>query len=141
KGSLRHTLTGHTSSVNSVTFSADNALLVSGSDDASARLWKVAKGRVQASIDVHARKVLAVLLSPGGGQLLVGTDKGAVSIWDLPTKREVRGGIKGGNILESVQSLAFRPDGQIMASSTGDKVIELRNVADGNLLHTLTSTS
>jgi WD40 repeat protein/uncharacterized caspase-like protein len=44
------TLAGHTGSIRSLTFNADGKLLVSGSEDASMRLWDVAAGRELASL-------------------------------------------------------------------------------------------
>jgi WD40 repeat protein len=44
------TLSGHKGSVNSLTFNSDGKLLVSGSSDASMKLWDVATGRELASL-------------------------------------------------------------------------------------------
>jgi len=44
------TLTGHTGGINSLTFNADGKLLISGSSDASMKLWDVSTGRELASL-------------------------------------------------------------------------------------------
>jgi len=49
-GSELHTLTGHSSEVNSVTFSPDGKTLASGSDDAKTKLWNTTDGQELASL-------------------------------------------------------------------------------------------
>jgi WD40 repeat protein len=59
------TLTGHAGRVSSITFSADGKLLISGSGDASMKLWDVAAGRELASLFSMDRQDWLVLTPDG----------------------------------------------------------------------------
>ena len=67
-------LTGHTSSVRSVSFSPDGQTLASGSDDDTIRLWEVSTGRTVRTLTGHTNSVYSVSFSPDGQTLASGSD-------------------------------------------------------------------
>lgn len=73
---------GHEAGINFVDFSFDNARLLSGSEDGSARVWRTDSdvGRLIVPEENVEAKSLAV--SQKGTHFLVGTDKGALRIYD-----------------------------------------------------------
>jgi WD40 repeat protein len=137
------TLTGHTSSVWSVAFSPDGKLLASGSVDKTIKLWDVATGREVRTLSGHTSWVTSVAFSPDG-RLLASCScgkvenyncvQGEIKLWEVASGREVRT-LTGHT--DWVWSVAFSPDGRLLASGSLDKTIKLWDVASGRLVRTL----
>jgi WD40 repeat protein len=142
------TLTGHTDWVNSVAFSPNGQLLASGSDDKTIKLWDVASGREVRTLSGHTYWVLSVAFSPDGRLLASGSCgkfdshgtciQGEVKLWDVTSGRETR--TLSGHT-DWVNSVAFSPNGQFLASGSDDKTIKLWDVATGSLVRTLAGHS
>lgn len=65
---------GDTVSVPAVVFSPDGRLALSGSDDATLRLWDLGTGRELRRFSGHALKVTSVAFSPDGRLILSGNE-------------------------------------------------------------------
>ena len=144
-GELIKTLIGHTSVVNSVVFSPDGNTIASGSGHwmgyegkASAgeevRLWNANTGELIKTLTGHKDVVSSVAFSPDGnlivsgdwydwnGYLSSGTWSGEIRVWDAHTGEHLKTltGHTGG-----VSSVAFSPDGKVLASGRTDGTILL----------------
>ena len=121
-GTHRVTLTGHTRDVNSVVFSPDGTKLASVSDDKTARLWDVAQAKQIASLKEKGRIwVQSVSFSPDGHTVACGS-MGQIDLWDVSTLSRITT-IKGHQ--ETVMSVVFDPNGNILASGALDGVVYL----------------
>ncbi|MGB0389330.1 MAG: WD40 repeat domain-containing protein, partial [Ardenticatenaceae bacterium] len=80
---LTSTLTGHTSSVESVAFSPDGQTLASGSSDNRVRLWRVADGQLTSTLTGHTSWVESVTFSPDGRMLATGSSDGTIRLWGV----------------------------------------------------------
>jgi WD40 repeat protein len=78
-------LYGHTSCVNSVSFSSDGLRIVSGSNDNTVRIWDAASGTVQHTMEGHTSTVTSVAFSSDGLRIVSGSYDETVRIWDSNT--------------------------------------------------------
>jgi len=126
---------GHSAQVNSVAFSPDGKLALSGSHDNTLRLWDVATGRELRTFTGHSGDVSSVAFSPDGKLALSGSDDQTLRLWEVETGKEIR--IFTGHSY-SVNSVAFSPDGRFALSGSDDKTLRLWDVTTGNSLRTFT---
>src|SRR5262249_40632852 len=73
--------------VTAVAFSPDGKLAVTGSQDATARVWDVATGRPIGEPLRHQGQVLDVAFSPDGKSVLTASYDDVVQLWDVATGR------------------------------------------------------
>ena len=98
-GARTAVLPGHTGGVRSLSFSSDGALLVSGSEDETVKLWDTQTGGVVKTFDGRAGSVLSVSISPDCKTIASGVCDGTIHIWDLQTGERLR--IVGGIVVRS----------------------------------------
>ncbi len=100
-------------------------ILVSGSRDGTAKLWRVdaqGQGKLLRSFRDNSGDVLCVAFSPDGRVLATGSRDGTIYLWDA----------EGGGLLEilsghagEVLSVAFSADGGSLASGGGDRTVKI----------------
>jgi len=124
------TLVGHLGDVLSVTFSPDGKLLASAGNDSRVRLWDVVTGQQIRTLDGHVLKTES--LRVGSPIFNPQTVLAEMENW---RRRSYLLGVS----LETafVSSVAFSPDGLLLASGSEDRTIRLWSVATGKTLRTL----
>jgi WD40 repeat protein len=127
KGEIIRRLMGMAAGWPSLALSPDGETLAAGSDDGVVRLWDVNSGAERPALAVPLRdgeikRVFSVAFSPDGRSLAVGYGEGdpTIRLWELSSGREraCYKGHKGG-----ITSMAFSPDGTLLASGAPDKTI------------------
>jgi len=118
-GSQVAVLSGHTHRVNSLTFSLDGTLLVSGSHDMTVKLWDVQTGGVIKTFHGHTNLIFSVSISPDCTTIASGSHDYTIRLWDIPTKECYR-------IIAQqtwVMGVSFSPtDPQHLISVSGGKI-------------------
>ncbi|KAG8732240.1 hypothetical protein FRC11_014941 [Ceratobasidium sp. 423] len=124
---------GHTDGVVSVSYSPDDAQIVSGSWDHTIGIWNAHDAAApMRSFTGHTGPVNSVAFSPDGKCIASGSGDHTVRLWDLSTGTTIR-------ILQhhrwDVGSIQFSPDGAHVISGSPDSraSIYISNVSDGSL--------
>jgi WD40 repeat protein len=107
-----------------VDFSRDGALLIGVGHAGLVYLWDVARGVLHAALDGHTDIIRALALHPDGNRFATGSGDGEIRLWELVRDRpdEICGPAAGAasislrHDVDSVISLAFSPDGSLLAS-------------------------
>ena len=117
------TLTGHESDVYSISFSPDEQLIATASDDQTFRLWTY-DGQLLNTIQAHRLPVTSIDFSPDSQLIVTGSDDQTVKLWnrDGELVRILRGHTS------EVKSVQFSPSGNLIATAGNDGKILLWNV-------------
>ena len=139
-GEQLHSLAEHDNRVVSVAFSPGGRWLASGSWDNTVKIWDTANGNK--ILDIKKAGYVDVSFGPEDKMLASfasdAANDYAVTIWDVPTARELftlKGHASG------VTSVAFSPDGQRLASGSFDDTVRIWDLATGKELFNSRATT
>lgn len=131
-------LSGHSDWVKAIAINPTSTQLVSGSFDSKIKLWNLATGELEATLDYHERGVFAVVISPDGKTLASTSWDKTIKLWDLPS----------GDLIDtltghsgSVRAAVFTSDSQTLISCSFDETIKIWDVTQGKLIKTLADYS
>jgi FOG: WD40 repeat len=133
-------LRGHTAEVRSVSWSPDRSKLASCGVDKTVRLWNAVTGKEEQVLRGHTSFVGSVAWSPDGKRVASGGNDDTVRLWNAMTGEEERTlqanvspGGPGSPFPGIVFSVAWNPDGKVLASGGADGTVRLLNVITGRV--------
>jgi WD40 repeat protein len=133
-------LRGHTDQINSIAFSLKEKQLVSASSDGTIRLWNLSDYFSSAEVDYGNAdswdNIYAVAFNPNGNEFAI-AHKNFVKVFnreDNRLKHTFEHPLSEPNIVESVNSIAYSPDGKTIISASDDKTLRLWDL-EGNKPH------
>jgi WD40 repeat protein len=133
--------------VTGLAFSPDGRLLASGNGRDELSLWDAASGKSVRCLQTKAPGFVGkntfethLAFTPDGKTLASANSDNAVRLWDVASGKEIRRihredeGVKADDHFKSVHSLAFSPDGKLLAVDSADGFLHLWSVATGEKL-------
>ncbi|KAK6389797.1 hypothetical protein LTR81_026987, partial [Elasticomyces elasticus] len=128
------TLEGHSSSVDSVVFSADSSRLASASGDKTVKIWDASSGQCLRTLEGHSYWVISVVFSADSSRLASASDDKTVKTWDASSGQCLRT-LEGHS--SYVSSVVFSTDSSRLASASYDKTVKIWDASSGQCLRTL----
>jgi eukaryotic-like serine/threonine-protein kinase len=129
--SKRADLSGHTKDVVSVAYSNNGAYLVTGSTDATVRLWDAHTGAFLRLMGQHTKGLDTVQFSPDSRKVASGAIDNKVRVFDVET---------GETLLtfdDGAYRVAFTPDGKRLVCGSQNGEVRVRDALTGELLNTM----
>jgi len=121
-------LKGHTSSVDSASFSPDGTRIVTASYDGTVRVWDAARGTTLAELKGHTRGLSSAAFSPDGTRIVTASWDNTARVWDASTGTSLAE-LKGHT--RAVLSAAFSPDGARIVTASQDDTARVWDAATG----------
>ena len=149
---LKHTLSGHATTITSVAFSPDGKLFASGSHDGTLIIWEASTASKLHTMKQEAESIRSVAISPDSRLIAVGSGRrsgngatekgGALTLWEAHTGEKKRRMVvgPGADFFSEpawVLAVAFSPDGKIIAGASADGTIRLWDTQTGKALRQL----
>ncbi len=141
KGKLRHTLTGHSASVNAMAFALGGKVLVSGSGlvagDYELIFWDMPDGKLRRKTKEQTANIVSLAVTPDGRTVVSGSTNGKVYFWN-PADGKL---IKTLAVDTNSKPLTVSPDGRRLACDDSNLSSKCRicvwELPSGKLLHHL----
>jgi len=150
-------LRGHTGPVLAAQWSPDESVVLTASDDKSARIWRAADGHLLASCDGHSEAVTSAAFSPDGRRIATGGADQALFIWNAADGRRLLGPLPSPPQHSEMPSdpsvpfpgpaetahsgtinhIAFAPKAPLLATAGADGRVLVWNVETGACVHSL----
>ncbi|GAB4291522.1 MAG: hypothetical protein Fur0025_26780 [Oscillatoriaceae cyanobacterium] len=145
-GKLVQKVQAQTAGVAAIAISPNGDILATGSPDGTIQLWNLPSGTQIKSFSLHIGPVQALAISPNGETLATGFQNGSINLSPLnpgndsppEDNQELPNKLMLGHV-NNINSVAFSPDGKILASGSADNTIKLWDVTTRQLRYTLSS--
>jgi len=132
-GYARRSLRGHNHFVSDIVISSDGQYVLSGSWDATLRLWEIATGKCTRRFVGHTKDVLSVAFSSDNRQIVSGSRDRTIKLWN--TLGECKFTIVDDNHTEWVSCVRFPPipSAPLVVSAGWDKLVKVWNLSSCRL--------
>ena len=121
-------LKGHSGPVSASSFSPDCRLVVTASDDTTARVWDALSGNQIALLKAHGGTLLSALFSPNGRRIATASDDATVRVWDALSGAQIA--LLRGHT-GTIWSASFSPDGRRIVTASSDATARVWDAESG----------
>lgn len=115
----------------------DGMAVVTGSVLDRTTIRDAQSGDIAAALGGSAWSANALAVSPDGTRLVVGNDRGQISLWDVRRAEQQVVLREGGQNAEPVRDVAFSHDGRLLAAAPGDNTVLVWDAARNKTLTVL----
>jgi WD40 repeat protein len=122
---IRQVLRGHSGDVSRAGFSPDGRLVVTASQDTTARIWDVDTGAELAELRGHDDWVWRAAFSPDGRRIVTASRDGTARLWDAAEGRELAVLAHAADEDKGVWTAAFSDDGTRIVTAGDDGTARL----------------
>lgn len=138
-GYPQRALKGHNHFVSDVVISTDGQFALSGSWDATLRLWEIDSGRCTRRFVGHTKDILSVAFSPENRQIVSGSRDKTIKLWNTLGECKYTIGSNEDSHSEWVSSVRFSPSQQdpIIVSAGWDQMVKVWSLGQCKLKTTL----
>ncbi|MBD2186628.1 WD40 domain-containing protein [Pseudanabaena mucicola] len=142
-GKCLDTMHKHTNRVWSVAFHPQANLVVSGGDDHGIKIWELQRGKCIKTLQGNSNAIYAIAYDHQQNLLASGHEDQTLKLWnvDINAPQSLETDLQPFQILrghcDRILSVAFSPNGQILASGSADRTVKLWNPHTGKLIKTL----
>lgn len=136
-GYARRALRGHNHFVSDIVISSDGQFALSGSWDATLRLWEINTGKCTRRFVGHTKDVLSVAFSSDNRQIVSGSRDRTVKLWN--TLGECKLTITNDGHTDWVSCVRFppTPNAPVIVSAGWDKVVKVWSLSNYGLKNNL----
>ncbi|KAL1526652.1 hypothetical protein AB1Y20_015356 [Prymnesium parvum] len=127
-------LRGHAGPVYSLSFSRDDTILLSCSQDGTVRLWGIAQRACLVCYQAHAAPVWGVAFAPLGSYFATASHDRTVRVWCVNSLQPLR--LLVGHLAD-VRCCCFHPNLSLLASGSDDLSIRIWDVQDAKCVRIL----
>lgn len=131
---VKRVLRGHSGKVYSAVYSSNGDLILTGSDDKTARIWDAASGQLVRELTGHDKGLQSAIFSPDDKQILTTSDDRTARVWDTDTGQLVR--VLTGH-RDTMWNAAFSPDASRIVTASRDGTSQLWDTRTGQQIATL----
>lgn len=136
--SPRGAMPRHDGAVRALAVTPDGRRLVTGGDDHAIRIWDLASGRQERTLQGHIDSVRAVAVTPDGRRIISGGTYDVVRVWDLRTGLLVHT-LAAQAGCRAIYAVAVTKDGRRAVWAGAGSSIQVWDLAGGRAEHTLMS--
>jgi hypothetical protein len=118
----RRCIKAHPAPVLAVAVTPDGRRAISGSFDATLKVWDLEQGALLSTLEGHDKAVRALAVTPDGRRAVSGSDDETLKVWDLD-QGALLSTLEGHG--SGVSAVAVTPDGQRAVSGSDDRTLRL----------------
>jgi len=134
-GAVKFSMQAHPARIGLICFSPGGTMIATMGDDRSIKLWRASRGNLIQADDSFKDEIVSAEFTPDGTFLTCGTADGVIAQWKTTTSLIFHKQFQGH--ASAIRSLAHSPDSSILATGLTDGSIRVWQLANENLLHTL----